>query len=329
MRLAVSSLLLGIAVVSVSCVEIGVGGYKQLVLPPLSIPNDIGATVRIEGGTFTTGAPSDARKRPTTPNSDRGWVEMAWPPHKELARSFEIGKYQVTAREFCDFLNEIKPTIIEARQYIYLDKTSTITMKESKYEPRDGYKYSPAMHVQIRGARKYCEWLSAKTGKHYRLPTEIEWEFAARGPQDRTFPWGEESAIGRAYLRAHYWYTDDSSLPGVIAVGQFPSGASPEGVYDLIGNAEEWCANYLYDYTEGSVGADGTKFERFANPPDDCRSCGTRDTGVPQIAIRGGQYVDFNHPATGWTRHGAPARKLEPGEEGFRGKTFRILRELP
>jgi formylglycine-generating enzyme required for sulfatase activity len=88
----------------------------------------------------------------------------------------------------------------------------------------------PVTGVLWTEADAYCRWTDAAG----RLPTEDEWEAAARGAQSRRFPWGASMERFRANV--------DTALDTLVAVGSFPRGASPFGVFDLVGNAWEWTA---------------------------------------------------------------------------------------
>lgn len=93
----------------------------------------------------------------------------------------------------------------------------------------------PVTGVTWEAATAYCRWLGERLGTpgRIRLPTEDEWERAARGDDDREFPWGDTYRTGLANLV-------DLGLGTTAPVGSFPGGASPYGVLDLAGNADEW-----------------------------------------------------------------------------------------
>ena len=101
----------------------------------------------------------------------------------------------------------------------------------------------PVLGVNWDSATAYCNWVSAKTGRKYRLPTEAEWEKAARGTDQRRYPWGNEIARGDAN------YVGTETFDTGMKVGSFPKGVSPYGAYDMAGNVYEWCSDwYSRDY---------------------------------------------------------------------------------
>ena len=113
----------------------------------------------------------------------------------------------------------------------------------------------PAVYVNSREAEKFCQWLSAREGKKYRLPTESEWEYAARGSENLTFPWGGRLDAGHyanfADKRTTFAWRDsviDDGFAETSPVGSYPRGASPFGIEDLAGNVFEWCADYFEAY---------------------------------------------------------------------------------
>ena len=113
----------------------------------------------------------------------------------------------------------------------------------------------PVIHVTSLEAEKYCQWLSQKEGRKYRLPTEAEWEYAARGLDDRTYPWGEELDqnfyANFADVNTAFAWRDTTINDGfaeTAPVGSFPRGSSPFGIEDLSGNVFEWCQDYYEAY---------------------------------------------------------------------------------
>lgn len=252
-------------------------------LPP---PDDLGATVRIEGGAFMMGAPDGV-------TNSRSLYEKARPRHRQVVKTFEMGKYLVTAYEYSAFLNDTRsegePVFKDdGRDYlsmlspqtrpndptydfstylcpfIWIDMNSPIVFDtKNGYRPRPGYEYAPVQFVPYRGARRYCEWLSAKKGGRYRLPTEIEWEYAVRGSQGRTYPWGDESPAGRIHFldsEPDAWYK-----PSMRRVGMFEQGKSPEGIYDLLGLGQ-CCGNFFYEYSNEGLSLEAGEYEAFASP---------------------------------------------------------------
>ena len=98
------------------------------------------------------------------------------------------------------------------------------------YGSPDFEKY-PVIHVDWNMAKTYCEWADR------RLPTEAEWEKAARGDQALTYPWGNEEPN-------HHLLNFDNPIGELTAVGSYPNGASPYGALDMAGNAWEWVADW-------------------------------------------------------------------------------------
>jgi formylglycine-generating enzyme required for sulfatase activity len=135
-------------------------------------------------------------------------------------------------------------------------------------DPAPGRRDHPVVDVSWEDATALCTWLHATTGRPYRLPSEAEWERAARGTDGRTFPWGDSFDPARANTR-------EAGLFGTAPVGATPAGASPNGVYDMAGNVWEWTASLdaLYPYVAGdgreAPAAAGRRIMRggcYANP---------------------------------------------------------------
>jgi sulfatase modifying factor 1 len=113
----------------------------------------------------------------------------------------------------------------------------------------------PVVHVSSLEAIKFCQWLSARTRKKYRLPTEAEWEYAARGTDGRKYPWGNYEGRGDlanfADRNTDFAWSDrdiDDGYPVTSPVGAFPLGASAFGMEDMAGNVWEWCLDYYEPY---------------------------------------------------------------------------------
>jgi formylglycine-generating enzyme required for sulfatase activity len=113
----------------------------------------------------------------------------------------------------------------------------------------------PVVYVNSKEAEKFCQWLTLKEGRRYRLPTEAEWEYAARGMDARIFPWGDIIDGGHlanfADKRTNFAWRDtvvDDGFAETSPVGSYPRGSSPFGIEDMAGNVFEWCVDYFEPY---------------------------------------------------------------------------------
>jgi formylglycine-generating enzyme required for sulfatase activity len=173
------------------------------------------------------------------------------PVHVVELDAFYIGKYEVTNgdwRKFRDDPGYDDPKLWPSGRVVPKDQVPYWTQAQNHGGGTPGSDDYPVLGVNWDSAVAYCNWLTAKTGKKYRLPTEAEWEKAARGTDQRRFPWGNE--INRSYANytgAQEYDTGrivgfyDGSKRGEL---QTRSNASPYGAYDMAGNVMEWCQDW-------------------------------------------------------------------------------------
>lgn len=183
----------------------------------------------IAGGTFTMGSPIDEKNR----NQDEG------PQHAVKVSPFWMSKFEITWNQY-DVWGE---NIDIARRQIFgqkpsdLDKVAdTVTRPTPPYTDMSfgmGKGKNPAICMTQHAARKYCEWLSAKTGHYYRLPTEAEWEYACRAGTSTAYSFGDDIS----QLGDHAWFAENSD-EAYHPVGQ--KQPNPWGLHDMHGNVAEW-----------------------------------------------------------------------------------------
>lgn len=266
--------------------------------------------VEISAGTYPVGS---AAGRPD-----------ARPAHRLSLRAFAIDRTEVTNAQFAEYLNalelgvradfaysEARPRhfdeatrweLLEAPRHpdryplIGLDDNEArIEVRGGRFAAAGGFEDHPVAETTWRGARNYCAWRGA------RLPTEAEWEAAARGRAGRTYPWGETPPSERlVYTR----YPSGVTAP----VGSRPAGATPEGILDLSGSLAEWT---------------GTLYRPYPYQADD----GREDRQAPgERVTRGGDYVfdTDDDRLTGFFRNGFSRAP----RSGHRHIGFRCARSL-
>ncbi len=172
------------------------------------------------------------------------------PVHTVTLDAYFIGKFEVTNGEWRKFRDD--PGYDDAK---YWPGNRPVPKDQVPYwkQPQnhgggtpDSDNY-PVLGVNWDSAVAYCNWLSAKTGKKYRLPTEAEWEKAARGTDQRKYPWG--STIDHSFAT----YVKDAGFITATSTGVNAKGASPYGAQDMAGNVMEWCQDwYSKDYYANS-----------------------------------------------------------------------------
>lgn len=183
------------------------------------------------------------------------------PQHEVELPAYRIGLYPVTNQQYAEFIKQTnRPSPKKAG---WLGQTP----------PRKKLDH-PVVAVSWYDALAYCHWLTEKTGRLYRLPSEAEWEKAARGPEGRIYPWGNAWEAGRCH------HNGVDTAP----VTDHPQGQSPYGCYEMIGNVWEWTSTLWGPNWQESD---------FAYPytSDDGREDGQADSSVYRI-FRGGSFSD-------------------------------------
>ncbi len=172
---------------------------------------------------------------PFTMGSDTGPQDER-PTHQVTLAAFAIDRFPVTNRRFSGFLDAMGHINKQGeRLYDIEDPDARIHKVGGRWVADKGYENHPAVEVSWAGARDYCIW----HGK--RLPTEAEWEKAARGTDARRYPWGSAPA-DRSRARFGAGFNDTTP------VDSHPAGSSPYGAQDMAGNAWEWVASAYRPY---------------------------------------------------------------------------------
>ncbi|MFQ5693832.1 MAG: formylglycine-generating enzyme family protein [Nitrospinota bacterium] len=189
--------------------------------------------------------------------------------------AYRIDKYLVTNADYQEFVNATGHRAPYVAQKVWdsyglIHKYRAVKRflwEEGRYPP--GRASHPVVLVAQADAAAYCEWRGKREGRRLRLPTEAEWEKAARGTDGRRFPWGNRFDPDR--LNSY-----DGGPFDTVPVGRYPSGASPYGVLDMAGMVFEW--------TSTKAEWDDTKY-----------------------IVKGGSWDDYPGVTRSAARHGRPA----------------------
>lgn len=218
--------------------------------------------VAVPGGTFLMGDAVDT---------------AAHPIHSVTVKPFWIGRYEVTFAQYAQFC--------------------AATRRQLPDDNGWGMGNRPVINVSWQDAVAFTEWLSARSGRKFRLPSEAEWEFAARGGATTPFPWGNELGTNHANCSGCGSPWDNRST---APVGTFmPNGY---GLHDVIGNVYEWCLDMQHDNYQGAPG-DGSPWlegslrtdrvyrgASYHQPPEQMtvgRRCwGEHESGTTEIGFR-------------------------------------------
>jgi len=225
--------------------------------------------VPIPGGKFTMGSPDSEAKR----------AEDEGPQHEVEIEPFWMGKCEVTWDEYeiWMFSLDVQRRNVTGAPTTELDKLADVVIRPTKpYTDMTfgmGKEGFPAICMTQLAAKSYCRWLSAKTGRYYRLPTEAEWEYACRAGTKTAYSFGDDPSA----LDEYAWHFNNAE-DAYHKVGK--KKPNPWGLHDMHGNVCEWTLDqYIPNYYQQFAGK-VTK-EPFAIP-----------TKLYPQAVRGGSWDD-------------------------------------
>ena len=235
------------------------------------------------------------------------------PVHAVTLDAFYIGKFEVTNADWRKFRDDAAyddTKLWPNGRVVPKDQSPYWTQANNHGGAMPGSDNYPVLGVNWDAATAYCHWLSAKTGKKYRLPTEAEWEKAARGTDQRRFPWG--NSIDATYSS----FTKSAPFETAQIVGYYDgtkrgdfqthSGASPYGAMDMAGNVMEWCQDW---YGRGYYAESAKK-----NPQGPAN-------GAYRV-LRGGSFFFEPQDARSYARSGG-----WPSLQAWRMVGFRLVRQ--
>ena len=230
----------------------------------------------VKGGAFTMGC---------TPEQGDECDDDEKPPHEVTVGDFYMSRNEVTNAEFCAFLNAKGNQEEGGVAWINLENSYIkIEKKGDTFSPKTGFEKHPVIAVSWFGAKAYCAWMSETSGARFRLPTEAEWEYAARGGNaGKGQPYS-----GSGNLSNVAWYASNAGNDSRPVGSKSPNEL---GLYDLSGNVWEWCSDWLGDYPEEpSTGADRVRRGGcWRDDPEACR-VSNRSSSPPAIRL---DYVGF------------------------------------
>jgi formylglycine-generating enzyme required for sulfatase activity len=195
-----------------------------------------------------------------SPESEPGRLDREGPQHRVQVASFAMGQYEVTFRQW----------------------DACVAAGGCEHNPGDegwGRGQRPVIYVSWDDAQQYAKWLSGKTGQTYRLPSEAEWEYAARAGTTTPFAFGERITTAQANFDGNYTY--NGSAKGELRAKTLPVGSLAKDawdLYDLHGNVWEWVQDCWHDNYQGA--------------PDSGRAWVSGCSGEIRRVLRGGSWIN-------------------------------------
>lgn len=249
------------------------GPHGDYLLPPL---------ITLPSGTYPIG-------------SDEGHYDDETPAHPVDLQSFQLGQFPVTNAEYALFLKaggyeDARWWDTEAAQaWRRGESTAEGTNQPGRQTQPDFWNNTifnnpaqPVVGICWYEARAYCAWLSAQTGQVFRLPTEAEWEAAARGPTGRRYAYGNDFDATRCN-------TFETHIRRTTPVGIFPGGETPEKLIDMTGNTWDWTSSLYQPYPYRAT--DGRE-----DPADDARRVVRGGSWLVGRTYARAAYRDYNAP---------------------------------
>ena len=180
-------------------------------------------------GTNADHAPAVASQFPGVKEE---WILKEAPAHQVYLPDYYIARTPITNQLWAEYVN----------------RTSSLpppNWSDSSPNPKH-----PVSGIKYEEAEAFCRWLSQSCGRRVTVPTEAQWEKAARGADGREWPWGNEFSAEKCNTR-------EGGYGGFTVVNRFPAGASPCGALDMGGNVEEWTSSLYRPYPGGEVATNG------------------------------------------------------------------------
>jgi formylglycine-generating enzyme required for sulfatase activity len=204
--------------------------------------------VLLPTGRFQMGSPEHERKIAMDAGSQKGWLARELPQHwVGIEKPVAMGRYPVTVGEWRVFVRATGWT-----------QGGEVNWDAPGFPQTDAH---PVVGINWYDAQDYLRWLSAATGRRYRLPSEAEWEYACRAGTKTAFSFGDSISTAQANYDGNFTYNGGARgeyRRGTTPAGMFPP--NPWGLYDMHGNVWEWVQDVVHDNYEGAP-LDGSAWE--------------------------------------------------------------------